>query len=654
MIFGLAKKRLADMRDKALLKNLEVRRDVAPEPIQPVNHEDCCTNVSLAKLGITLIVVDALADIPKNLSQILSTKLVLGIDIETYGLPKFSTDKLAGLNPRKSGIRLVQIYDGSSCVYVFDIKKLGDIGCLGAIIWDKPMVAHNAMFEMKHLLYAGVYPNKLGCSLLADRVITGVRLDLRDDLQLSRSAGLKDLAKELLNLTVSKEMQVSDWSAETLTQEQLEYAALDAVLVSKIFAIQLGKLSTKGLIRAYRVQRDAQYAVARMELIGIGFNIAKHRELISTWKAEAINIRTEICTTIDKELNLNSGKQLDAWLKEALKPEDVEVWAKTDKGQLSTSTHTFKLYEHMHDIFPKLVQYRHYAKRISSFGDGLYKFIDVSNGRLYGSFSLGATNTGRMASRQPNMQNMPRDDFRKLFVAEEGFQLVRLDYSQQELRVAAFVTGDSALLKIYEEGGDIHKATAAALLKIPKDSVSKEQRQLAKAVIFGLLYGQGATGLSVYAKRQYGVEMSIAEAEKHRRNLFKTYAGLRAWQRQTGDTVQVTQVVKTACGRIRDFNREKKGYQYCAALNHPIQGAAAEITLHALIRLTLLLCEDCRLVNVVHDEILLEVRENRVSEFKELAKSAMEEAFLDVFPNSRLYLKNSVEVGVGKNWEEAH
>ena len=194
-------------------------------------------------------------------------------------------------------------------------------------------------------------------------------------------------------------------------------------------------------------------------------------------------------------------------------------------------------------------------------------------------------------------------------LSQEGYNLIGLDYSQQELRVSALVTQDKELLRIYLEGEDADTATAAMILNIPKEKVGKEQRQLAKALNFGLLYGQGAKGLAEYAKRNYGVEMTIEEAEKHRAKFFKIYKGLRAWQKNTGNRVEITKKIDTPCGRTRNFGRETKGYSYTVALNHPIQGGAAEITLNALIRLLPMLTEECRLVNVVHDEILLEVRE---------------------------------------------
>jgi DNA polymerase-1 len=661
MVFGLAARRLKELRttvdfsngrcqdNQAAARNNEISR-----PSVIVQDQDGATaSTLLTKWNISIQYVTDPVDVAAALSHLESQSVVFGVDIETYPLSAFVEDKGGGLDPRKSGIRLVQFFDGNQRVFVFDLMKLGGIQALTSAIWQKPMVAHNAMFELKHLLHNGISPMRLGCTLLADRCIHGNRINLRDDLGLSKSATLKDLAKELLKVDVSKELQSSDWAVSDLSPEQIAYAALDAVLVAKIFPMQWEILQKNDLCRAYRILRDAQRPVAEMELVGIGFDVSLHRERIAAWQQESETLRRDILETLGRELNLNSGKQLNEWLNEALKQEDLETWAKTEKGQLSTSTHTFKLQERMHDMFPKLVEYRHLAKRISSFGEGLYKFIDEPANRLYGSFSLGATVTGRMASSKPNMQNMPRAGFRDLFCAKSGHVFVSLDYSQQELRVAALVTQDKELLRIYAEGGDVHVNTAAAILKIEPHAVGKEHRQLAKAVIFGLLYGQGAKGLAIYAKRQYGVDMTLEEAERHRSNLFKTYKGLRRWQQSTGNLVQITHRIRTECGRLRDFGREKLGYSYTAALNLPIQGAAAEITLHALTRIVPLLCDDCRLVNVIHDEILLEVRQEIAEECAQKAKEAMIAAFLDVFPNSEPYLKGLVEAKIGKNWAEA-
>ena len=606
----------------------------------------------MQKMGINIVIVATIQELNASVERLLSAKDLLGIDIETRPLPEFLQDREGGLAPRKSAIRLIQIYDGKDTVFVFDLDKVGGVAVFPASLWAKPFVAHNALFELKHLMHHGIVLQRLGCSLLADRVINGDRVRLKKDLGLSQKAGLKDLSKEFLNFEISKELQTSDWAVSELSTEQIEYAALDAILTAKIFLRQYEIMKSRGLIRAYEILRDAQRSIANMELNGIGFDVKKHRLRIEEWMLESGRLQSDIFNALGTELNLNSSKQLGAWLKEALKEDDLESWIKTAGGKLSTSTPTFKLKEQLHAIFPKIVEYRHIAKKISSFGESLYKFIDSSEKRLYGSFSLGTTSTGRMASNKPNMQNMPRSGFRDLFMAREGCVLIGLDYSQQELRVAALVTNDKALLRVYEEGGDVHANTAAAILGIPKESVTKPQRQLAKAVIFGLLYGQGAKGLAIYAKQQYGVQMSEEEAEKHRGALFQTYQGLRAWQKETGNLVKITGVIRTQCGRTRDFNREQEGYRFTAALNLPIQGAAAEITLRAITRLTPLLSNECRLVNVIHDEILLEAIESRAKEVANRAKEAMEAAFLDVFPQAMSYLKGLVEAKTGKNWAE--
>lgn len=637
MIFGSAARRLKEIQQTS----------PSPREESLLAEEDLLT-----KLRISSIHICDLMKAQEALKHLLICKHPIGLDIETYPLPSFANDPEAGLIPRKSKIRLIQLYDGSTTVFVFDLLKLGGIHILGQAIWKQPMIAHNAMFELKHLMHAGACPIQLDCTLLADRTLNGNRKDLRGDLGLSKSASLKDLAKELLNIDLSKEHQTSDWSTEDLSKEQIAYAALDATIPVRLFQRQKQDLEKRSLTRSYHILRNAQYPVAKMELCGIGFDVTQHMNLIAGWQEELDQLEASIFSEIGHNLNLNSSKQMGNWLTETLKERDLEQWEKTSKGHLSTSTPTFKLNEHAHVIFPKIVEFRHISKRISSFGHGMYKFIDIPENRLYGSFSLGNTITGRMASHHPNMQNMPRDGFRNLFCSQPGYSLIGLDYSQQELRVAAMVTGDPELLRIYKEGGDVHTNTAAAILKIPKETVSKQNRQLAKAVIFGLLYGQGAKGLAIYAASQYGVDMTEEQAQQHREALFRTYKGLRKWQLTTGKLVEITMKVRTKCGKERDFSREQQGYRYNAALNMPIQGAAAEITLHAITRLSHLLSDDCHLVNVIHDEILLEVSDARIAEIARMATEAMEEAFLDVFPESQPYIKGLVEAKVGKNWGE--
>lgn len=191
----------------------------------------------------------------------------------------------------------------------------------------------------------------------------------------------------------------------------------------------------------------------------------------------------------------------------------------------------------------------------------------------------------------------------------------------------------------------------------PKE-VSKEQRQMAKAVNFGILFGQGARGLAAYAKQSYGVEMSESEAREAIEAFFKAYPGIKQSQMKTARLVKITGKVETPCGRVRDFAKEENGYRYTEALNTPIQGGAAEVALHSLIRLEKALdWTDARIANTVHDEVIVEVivevSEERAEEVAQVVEDSMSNGFLDVFPNAFSCTKGLVETKIAKSWGEA-
>ena len=292
-------------------------------------------------------------------------------------------------------------------------------------------------------------------------------------------------------------------------------------------------------------------------------------------------------------------------------------------------------------------------KKLTSFGNRYASNINPATGRIHASFIIGGTDTGRLACRNPNIQNPPKDsDFRALFAAPPRRVMVDGDYSQVELRVMAVVASEKTMLSAYRLGIDLHRKTAAALTGVPLDAVTKEQRQLAKAVNFGLLFGQGAPGLAKYAKTQYGVDMSLKEAEKYRKAFFDTYPGLPRWQRRTAELAEQSHSVKTPSGRVRTFKRKHGKSYFTAFLNTPIQGGAAEVMLAALAALDRRLKGlDAKLVNVIHDEIRLEVAANDVPAAKAALEEAMVEGMLSVFP--RANCNGLVEAHSGPNWAEA-
>ena len=249
----------------------------------------------------------------------------------------------------------------------------------------------------------------------------------------------------------------------------------------------------------------------------------------------------------------------------------------------------------------------------------------------------------------------PRDpEFRALFSAAAGMCLVVADYSQIELRVAALLSKDKAMLDAYRSGEDLHRKTAAAVLGIDPTSVTKEQRRMAKAVNFGLLYGQGAEGLSRYAKASYGLDMTVEEAERARNAFHRAYPQLHRWQTRTAGEAKRLNRVNTPGGRVRDFSSEKNGYRYTESLNTPVQGSAAEVLLETLAVLDKHLSGlNAKLVNIIHDELVLEVATKDAEAAKLAVEQAMIEGYLAIFPDAEDTTQNLVEAHIRINWEAA-
>ena len=306
-----------------------------------------------------------------------------------------------------------------------------------------------------------------------------------------------------------------------------------------------------------------------------------------------------------------------------------------------------------HPLVRPLLAHKEAATRLSSFGPSFADHVNPASGRIHANFRLGATASGRMACFDPNLQNPPREAaFRALFRAPEGRRMVVADYAQIELRVAAEVAGDRTMLDAYRRGEDLHRRTAAAIAGVDVEDVTPEQRQLAKAVNFGLLYGQGARGLASYARASYGVDMTVAEAAAAREAFFATYSGLATWQRESAREAERAMLVRTRSGRVFDFRRSRFGYSYPEALNIPIQGAAAEVLMAALGALPERLAGlDAKLVNVVHDELVLEVAESDLDRTRDALEQAMVAGMLAVFPNAPT--EGLVDASVGQDWADA-
>lgn len=608
------------------------------------NPRPVVTNVEVISKEPEIVYITDLQDVLPAVEHLCASKVTLAVDIETYPKKEFQNDKKGGLDPYRSEIRLLQFYDGSRKIFVFDLQRIGDIKVLGEQIWSRPMVAHNAVFELKHLLHQGVHPLKMGCTMLAANALLGGKL-----------RSLKELAKEVLKLEISKEQQRSDWSVHDLTMEQIEYAAKDAEVTFLIFQKLHASLKKSDALKAYNLMRDTQLVIVRMELAGISFDGIEHEKLIGQWIEARRLIEENLRDVVGfSSINLNSGKQISSWIKDNIDPSIVENWPKTTGGQLQTGVDALDLFSKL-PFVAVLKKYKELSKLLSTYGDSFRNHLNPVTARIHPSFLLGGTITGRLSCRDPNMQNAPRGPFfRNLFTASPGNVLVVADFSQIELRVAAIISDDQRMIQAFQNEDDLHSQTASIIMGINCSDVSKEQRQMAKAVNFGLLFGQGAKGLAAYAKGSYGVDMTEDEAQEAISAFFKAYPGIKQWQMKTARLAKISGKVETPCGRVRDFMKEENGYRYTEALNTPIQGGAAEIALHSLIRLGAALnWTEARIVNTVHDEIIVEVKEEKAKEVAQIVEASMIKGFLDVFPDSSLITKGLVEAKIAKSWGEA-
>ena len=555
-----------------------------------------------------------------------------GLDIETAALPAFMRDSKAGLDPWRSVIRLAQVYPGGATCYVFDVAALG-LSPLAELLNTRALVAHNAVFELKFLLHAGAAPARLGCSLLMANALRGDR------------PALATLAADTLGWPLDKTLQVSDWGG-ALSAAQLDYAALDAVAAYRLARELSPRLRDTGRGRCYGLMRDAQPAIARLERNGCPFDTAAHAALLATWQGQAEAARGELDSLLNGA-NPDSPLQLSRWLAANLPPDVVATWPKTAGGQLQTDADAMAGLS-----LPALEPLRRYkaaVKLLGTYGKGYAAHISPVTGRIHASFALGGTATGRLACHSPNIQNPPRGaEFRALFAPRPGRCFVVADYSQIELRVAALVAGDTAMLAAYEAGEDLHRKTAAAVLGIEPGAVTKGQRQMAKALNFGLLFGSGAKGLQRYAQTAYGVEMSLPEAEKARTAFFKAYPGLSRWQAETRRNAERAGQVRTPGGRVRPLEGQRA--LATESLNSPIQGGAAECLLAALAALELDSL-GAQLVNVVHDELVVECDPDRAGAVAAEVERAMVAGFLAIFPDG--CTRELVEAHSGPNWAAA-
>lgn len=469
------------------------------------------------------------------------------------------------------------------------------------------------------------------------------------------------LAEKHLNHKTTTFEEIAGKGKGQLTFNQIEveqatlYAAEDAditLLLHQALYPQIDAIEP--LKHVYRdIEMPLVPVLSRMERKGVLIDaqvLAVQSQEITQRLAE---IEKETFALAGQEFNLSSPKQLQEILFDKLQ---LPVIKKTPKGAPSTNEEVLEELAHSHELPRLILEHRGFAKLKSTYTDKLPLMVNSKTKRVHTSYHQAVTATGRLSSRDPNLQNIPvRNEegrrIRQAFIAREGFKIVAADYSQIELRIMAHLSQDKGLLDAFAQGKDIHRATASEVFGIPLEDVTSEQRRSAKAINFGLIYGMSAFGLS----QQIGVERR--EAQRYMDLYFERYPGVLDYMERTRKQASEQGYVETLDGRrlylpeINSKNAIRRKASEREAINAPMQGTAADIIKKAMIAVDNWICNECpadvHMIMQVHDELVFEVRESYLENANIMIHKLMESSM-------ELAIPLKVEVGIGNNWDEAH
>ena len=492
--------------------------------------------------------------------------------------------------------------------------------------------------------------------------VQGVAFDTMLESYVLNSTGrhnMDDLAKRYLgHQTISFE-EIAGKGKNQLTFNQIpleqaaEYAAEDADVTMKLQQVLWEKLSKEPTLEKLFKEMELPLlgVLSRMERRGVLID----SDALFLQSNEIANRLSELeeqaYVLAGQPFNLASTKQLQEILFDKL---GLPVIQKTPKGAPSTNEEVLEELAFSHELPKVLVEHRGLSKLKSTYTDKLPQMVNPQTGRVHTSYHQAVTATGRLSSSDPNLQNIPiRNEegrrIRQAFIAREGFTVVAADYSQIELRIMAHLSQDQGLINAFTQGKDIHRSTAAEIFGVALDEVTSEQRRNAKAINFGLIYGMSAFGLS----RQLGI--GRADAQSYMDLYFKRYPGVQTFMHDIREKAKAQGYVETLFGRrlylpdINSSNGMRRKAAERVAINAPMQGTAADIIKRAMIQLDQKLQNDpdIAMIMQVHDELVFEVRSEKVAFYSGLIKTQMESA-------ADLVVPLIVEVGQGTNWDEAH
>lgn len=591
----------------------------------------------------------------KTLKEILSKQKIIAIDTETTGL-NFD-DKVVGISiawgiKKEESVYLPLRHTGG---INYSIEKV--ISLLKDILISKSVIKvfHNFYFDYLQLKKLGLEINEW----YEDTKLIAYLLDPEQDTSLSAQSKKYNLTNQKEKDELKKLIKVKNRliTFDNVKIDKAEkYSSKDARATLELFSFVNFELKKNNVLYDWYkcIELPLEKVLAEMTWNGIGLDTAFLNNLHSDFEKQLKQLEKDIYLLAKEEFNINSSKQLQRILYRVLGLPKVKM---TNKGQLSTDNETLQLLEGHHPIISKLLTYRKIKKLASTYTITLIEKLSKKDGRLHTTFSQMITATGRLASSNPNLQNIPKKDeegrkIRQAFVARDGYKFIISDYNQVELMVAAFLSGEDKLYNAFKNGEDVHQITANNLFANEKDKVVA--RLNAKKVNFGVLYGMGAGGLGKV------LNCHPRTAKKILDDYFKTYPMLKLYAEQTTVEAETFGYIKTITGRIRyvkdinSTNIKNRKHAERVAINTPVQGLAADIIKIAMIQLQKEIEKnklDAKILIQVHDELIVEVKENEVKRMRDIIEKSMTDFYLWDIPKK---LKDilAVSISIKNRWIE--
>jgi len=511
-------------------------------------------------------------------------------------------------------------------------------------------IGQNIKYDMQVLANLGIRVAPIDDTMLISYVLDGAL----------HGHGMDELAQLHLDHTTVKYKDVVGAGRNQVTFDRVpleaarDYAAEDAEVTLRLHRVLKPRLVAERMVTVYEtMDRPLVPVLERMERWGIKVDAAELKRLSDDFAARLVDLEDKIHQLVGRPFNIASPKQLGEVLFEDM---GLSGGKKGKTGAYSTDADVLEaLAAEGHDLPARVLDWRQLAKLKSTYADTLIGQINPKTGRVHTSYAMAATSTGRLASTDPNLQNIPvrTEEGRKIrraFVAEPGFKLLSADYSQIELRLLAHVAGIEALREAFHKGLDIHAMTASQVFGVPIEGMDPMVRRKAKAINFGIIYGISAFGLA----RQLSIPRG--EADAYIRAYFERYPGIRDYMEKTKEEARAKGVVTTLFGRkcptpgIADRNQARRNFAERAAINAPIQGGAADIIKRAMVRLPAALEAAglaARMLLQVHDELIFEVPDAETEATAAVVKAVMEGA-------ARLDVPLVVDTGIAQSWDEAH